>query len=455
MTQFLSLLIDRLEQDSSLTGMSLTRFCREILGVHPWKKQREIHEAIESGARRIFIKTGHGVGKSFDMACVVCWAMATWVPKPVVITTAPSFRQVKDILWREIRDKWNSNERLRRIGECNITSLSISEKSYAMGMSTNKPVRFQGIHAERLLIIIDEANGFPESIWQSIDSCLSNKQAILVAIGNAIVPYGRFFRGFSDPMVKTISVSSREHPNVRSGREVIPGAVTTTWIEDFTREYESCPQVIQARVDAVFPQSSDNALITRDLILRATTVEAKTLWPSVLAVDVARLGSNLTVVARQNGQKLESLSLWGQKRTTWTTEQIYRMYQEDPTDFVVVDDDGVGGGVTDQLIERGVPVVAFHNGGVPDNQEKFRNCASEAYWSVREGLEAETLAADTLDEDLVLQMTTRDYSVLPTSQILLEPKDKYTRRTGLPSPDKADAWSMAFWQVNRHWRSVA
>lgn len=467
---FLEMAIDRLEDvaaGSSLVGMRCNEFFRDVLNVRLWRKQRRLNDTIdasfrrlrddeaESRDRRIFVRTGHGIGKTFDFAGVVCWAMACWDPPPVVITSAPTFRQVKDQLWREVRLMWNGTSKLRALGEALTTTINIAEKHYAFGFSTNKPARFQGIHAEFLLFVIDEANGFPETVWEAIDSCVTGGRSMIVAIGNPVVPYGRFYRGFAQPTVQTMKISARTHPNVRSGKELIAGAVTRQWVEELESDYSHRPDVVASRIDAEWPPASEFTLVSRELFRAALEVEAATTWPCVLAVDVARYGSNLTSVALQRGQRLERFWEWGKRSTVETANKVHRIFQEVNAETIVVDDDGVGGGVTDQLIALSLPVIPFHNGGRASDPERWVNAASEAYDHVKTGLERGLLSLSE-DEVLEMQITTRDYQIVPGSKMArmkLEPKGDYVRRTGLSSPDRADAWAMSVWGVMNAWLS--
>lgn len=437
-----------------LWRMSPTQFMREVLEVRPWKGQRKINQLVAEGHKRISVYTGHGVGKTLDAAALVCWAVGCADPPYTVVTTAPTFRQVRDQLWREVNRLWTSSDRLRALGECLTTRLECAAGHYAVGFSTKEPGRFQGIHAPRILFIVDEANALPEPIWEAIDACMVNRSAQVLSVGNPIVPYGHFFRDKDRLGVKLLTISSREHPNVRSGRELIPGAVTQEWIEDFEEEYATRPGAVASRIDGVFPAGSSDSIVSRDLFRASMHVVPRTMWPSVLGVDVARYGTNFTTSARQTGQLLVGIDSWDRASIVETADRVEKDWRQSPTDWIVVDDDGVGGGVTDVLESRGLPVVPFHNGGKADAPAKYANCATEAWWSVREGLESSILATKEMDYELELQLTTRDYETRPNGQLKLEKKEKYTKRTGFASPDRADAWAMAYWMVTRAWRGV-
>ena len=72
-----------------------------VLGVRLWSKQKEIVRAVRDEPR-VAVRAGHNVGKSFVAACLALWFLYSFRPSKVV-TTAPTWRQVREILWREIR----------------------------------------------------------------------------------------------------------------------------------------------------------------------------------------------------------------------------------------------------------------------------------------------------------------------------------------------------------------
>lgn len=455
--KMLAIALDRASRETPLNRMDPIAFARDLLGVNLWEKQAIVARDFAEGHRRIAVPAGHGVGKTNLGAVLVCWALACLRPPPVIITTAPTFRQVRDQLWMEIRERWNGCQRLRRLGEARQTRLDIGDKHYAYGFSTNNPQRFQGIHAARLLFLVDEANGVPAPIWEAIQSCMTNVEAQWLALGNTIVPTGTFYEACSDPHVRVHRISSREHPNVVTGKTSIPGAVTPLWIEEFERDFASMPDVVKARVDAIFPQSTPRAVIVRAWIDKAKELgrKANTTWPKVLAADIARYGSNLSVLARVHGQLVKELREWSKASIPETARRIAKAYEEEQTDTILIDDDGVGGGVTDLLEEWGYPVEAFHGGRAATDETRFYNAVSEAWWSVREALEGEALILRVNSPQLELQLSSREWRMQADKKIRIEPKDEYEKRTGMSSPDQADALTMAVWKVATEWSKAA
>jgi len=325
----------------------------------------------------------------------------------------------------------------------------------AMGFSTNDPGRFQGYHNERLIFIIDEANAFPEKIWEAIDSCVVSAKNQVIAIGNPIQPHGRFFRGFSDPSITKFHLSSREHPNVIARKELIPGAVTAEWIEEFEQSYKSFPNIIISRIDGIFPTASVSSLISMDLIARAMLVEPKTKWPVILSLDVARFGDSLNVLTEFQGQLCVKQEEWGKTDTVGTADRVETRYRRAGASSVVIDITGVGAGVFDILKRRGINVIPFVAGEKAKQKNQFFNSISEAWFLTKEALSNGLFSLGFSSSDLEVQLTMREYCFRSDKKFQIERKEDYRARTGFPSPDHADSFVMGAAHMIHLWGKIA
>lgn len=129
-------------------------FVNEILGVQLWDKQIEIIESVRDNKFTV-VKSGHGVGKTYCSACTVLWFLNAFRPSKVV-TTAPTWHQVKSILWSDI-NKLHRTSKIPLGGELLQTQLKIKDEHFAIGLSTDEADKFQGIHSENILVLFDEA----------------------------------------------------------------------------------------------------------------------------------------------------------------------------------------------------------------------------------------------------------------------------------------------------------
>jgi len=147
-----------------------TEFCEKVLGSSLWNTQSNIIEALV-GHDRVTARSSHAIGKSFIGSEIVLWFLNCHVPSTVV-TTAPTARQVRDILWREINAQYNNSK--YSLGGRILTQQLIMnrEKWFAIGYTTEEhdTDKFQGFHNENILVLIDEA-------------CFDDKTEILTRAG--------------------------------------------------------------------------------------------------------------------------------------------------------------------------------------------------------------------------------------------------------------------------------
>ena len=128
-------------------------FCEEVLGTPLWEKEREILLSVRDH-KETAVRSCHASGKSFTAARVIHWWLSRYVGDAVVITTAPTFRQVKEILWREIKNAV-ANKHIYPKDTILDTQINLGAKYFALGLSTDKPDQFQGFHSPHLLVVID------------------------------------------------------------------------------------------------------------------------------------------------------------------------------------------------------------------------------------------------------------------------------------------------------------
>jgi hypothetical protein len=53
--------------------------------------------------------------------------------------------------------------------KASLTGITLADDWFAIGLSTNDPTRFQGIHAPYVLIVFDEATGVAPEIWDAAE----------------------------------------------------------------------------------------------------------------------------------------------------------------------------------------------------------------------------------------------------------------------------------------------
>lgn len=194
------------------------------LGLPLWEKQEEVAEALAIGAKKsVAVRAGHGVGKSFLAGIAVCWWIDT---RPIqyvfVASTAPSADQVTAILWREIRRFHALSHRRFKDGLIDrpLPGYITMDNKWRDDLGNlvaqgRKPPdhnedAFQGIHAQYVLAIGDEACGLNENMIDSLANITSNAKSRRLLIANPTNPRSRFGDIFLDTTDREVE---EEGPN--------------------------------------------------------------------------------------------------------------------------------------------------------------------------------------------------------------------------------------------------
>ena len=148
--------------------------------------------------RKVLIPTHFAFGKSFLGALIVI-TLANLYPLDFVGSTfAPTFRQIEDILWREMHKVFNGVNAKARIlqGKMLNTRYEIGDGCLVVGIAPKQaakgadlPQTVQGKHAEVVLIFIDEMGGMSKQILEQIEFLESSgKLVYVIGIGNPLSP---------------------------------------------------------------------------------------------------------------------------------------------------------------------------------------------------------------------------------------------------------------------------
>ncbi len=440
-------------------------FFRRALGWEPWARQVEIAHALAqaihgAGPKRIAVRSGNGVGKTALAARLMLWVVRCF-RESVVITTAPTERQVTELLWREARAAYQAS-RISLDGRLyeGQPRWDLGPNRFALGMSPEhtQPEGFQGFHARLIVFIVDEASGVPEAHWEAIKGSLLAGNAIVVAIGNPIRLHGEFYEAFhrNAALWRTFHISAFDTPNLAPGRAEgeplpVPGLVTPEAVAAAKAEWGEESPLYQVRILGQFPQAPSSQLIHLEWVEAAMRAGAQP-GPAALGVDVARSGSDETAIALLVGNRLERLDTWVGQDTMKTAGAVNAYAEAWPGISIAIDDGGVGGGVVDRLRELGVAAHAVKFGAAPDGPSAghFKNKLAELYWRLRQWLEQGRLSLPG-DSKLTAQLMQLEWEQESDRTIRVY---KRGLRKEAASPDRADALALAVEAQARRERGV-
>ena len=208
-------------------------FCKEQLKTEFTEPIKKVIESVRDNPVTIAI-SANGVGKSFAAAQIATWFYKTHPGAKVITTAAPPISNLQTILWGEIgkivRDHPNlfiddvvhNDMNIKRDAETFITGIAIPSS----GTPAEREAKFSGKHDEFLLFIVDEGDAVPLEVYKGIDSCMSGGMARLLIMFNPRADRGAVAQMVKKQQGNVIYLSAFEHPNVVTGEDVIPGAVS-------------------------------------------------------------------------------------------------------------------------------------------------------------------------------------------------------------------------------------
>ena len=445
-------------------------YFQRILGASAWDGQVKVAESVRDNDHTC-VPSCHAAGKDWIAARIVLWFLHAYGPNCIVITTAPGERQVKNILWREIRDAMNNAKTVMPGYPPMKMGINIAEKWYAIGFAAPDydATKMQGWHANNMLIVFDEAIGISKDIREASEGNLSAGVITrLLEIGNPTDPGSEFRKMCESETTNTIRFSAFDTPNFKAfgivpddfrsddwekkmeGKELpAPYLINPRWVAKHISRYGWDDPFTVSRIMGQFPAAGPDTLINHSWIESARTADKPEQDPVILTCDVARFGDDYTVIGIRRGAKYRRLFRQRGVDTRETSDRLMWLWRKEKADSIRVDADGVGGGVVDNLMTDGAPVVAMHAAAEPSTAEdktRYYNARAQWHWNLRDAFRLHEVDIDPEDELLIDQLKQLKIGGFPKGRILIEDKDDFKARVGY-SPDDSDAMMFAFADV--------
>jgi len=458
-------------------------FITEGIGETIWSKQREIAQSVVENQRTV-VPACHGLGKSHLSARLIAWWVSSYpLGTSLAITIAPTHRQVRNIIWSQIRQVHAKSD---LVGQALTTTWKMGENIVAYGFSPNPydESALQGIHAPNLLIVVDEAGGIGEVIGNSIEALMTGGNTRLLLIGNP--PTDKedswFERCCSNPLYNVIPVPTSATPNF-TGEEIgmckacppyvekhtiNDHLVDQRWVDDVVQEFGEDSNFVEARVHARFPRQTANKVIPFSWLEGARDNENPAMGESIkLGVDVASDGGDEFAIAQMDGNIITLVH-----RSSGTAnanavdvasvivqhiENAEKLHKErnvrEPV-RVKIDTIGLGWGVV-SLLQKWRQENRFQADIIPVNvaerakdPNKFRNQRAEMWWNGRSLVQKTEQGIQVkldVDRQTLAQLANPFYKSDSAGRIQIEGKAEMKRR-GVSSPDRGEAILLALYE---------
>lgn len=212
-------------------------YANEVLGVAWWSKQKEVAQALLKPPYKVLVKASHNVGKTHLAGGLVNWWFDTF-PYSITLTTAPTDRQVKDLLWKEVRTQ--------RGGRTGFTGpktprMEVAANYFAQGYTARDADAFQGHHAERMLFILDEAVGVDAQFWEATEGMFGGEGHAWLCIFNPTDTSSQAYQEDLSAQWQVITISMLDHPNIAAEAQgklpPYPAAIRYARVDDLVRKW--------------------------------------------------------------------------------------------------------------------------------------------------------------------------------------------------------------------------
>jgi hypothetical protein len=211
--------------------------------------QESICRMLMSPPNKVLVRASHAVGKTWLASALTSWFFDSYNQDSCVVTTAPTSRDVKDLLWAEIRKQRNAVGIGGSFVGKTAPEMRTGDDHYAKGFTAAKGESFQGRHPRYMMFVFDEAVGVEPIFWQTTKSMFrgGTGEHFWLAICNPTDTTSQAYQEEQSiqldgtPAWKTVSMSAVEHPNIRAQligeQPPFPSAVTLHQLNDWVAEW--------------------------------------------------------------------------------------------------------------------------------------------------------------------------------------------------------------------------
>ena len=341
-------------------------------------------------AKRTTIRSGHGTGKDAMASWLIYWWMSTR-PFAKVAATAPTGRQLSDILWSELA-KWHRY--LHFADEFVIQKDKLFHKDapkewWARAISPSvkaskeeQAETLAGLHGDHLFIIVDEASGVNDPVFVPLEGALTQEDNRVLLIGNPTKNKGYFHETHFDP--KTKKRWLRFHWDSRLSTNVVPDMV-----DYFRDKYGEDSNVFRIRVAGNPPVDAENTLIPLDWAISCIGNEqvVDEDEPIYISADIARYGEDASIVLPRQGYRIDPWRTFRKMNTMELAGHIMQTFLDTDAEGIGLDGIGVGGGVADNLYKKKGGTRFTHEVNVSTSSTdpaKYHRLRDELWWKLRE-----------------------------------------------------------------------
>jgi phage terminase large subunit len=237
------------------------------------------------------------------------------------------------------------------------------------------------------------------------------------------------------------------------------------WVMQMVLQWGPKHPLVVSKCFGQFPEEDSSVLISLGMIEKSQLREREVMPTHArvsIGVDVARFGSDKTVITKIKGNQMLEKRVLVKRDSNHISGVLCQMIAEEPSIniHIVVDGTGVGSGVVDamnenvtlKVIPNYIQIHEVHFGssaaieGTSEIEQdkmkaKFVNLKARIFVELGEALKKDLCLIE--DDELPLELPTIKYKFDSKGRWQIESKDEYRARTGRSSPDSADSLALA------------
>ncbi len=485
------------------------RFIREVLGVRLTRKQRQVVWSVQHYPKTA-VRSCHAFGKDYVAAAISLAHLYLHYPHSIVIESAPTGKQVEDIMMAEI-SRMFYNARIELGGKLLSNRIKFEDqpKCFLEGLKPGDKdtEAWTGYHSPNLLLIFTEASGIKIETFEAIEGLLTGNSRLLI-VGNPNWCSGEFYKAFKSPYYQKFRFSALDSVNVRAKKQLIPGQIDYGWFKEHVEtwcmiidEREINEELHDFKFEGLwrrpnnlflikclgeFPNEGDDRLIPLSWIEAAQErwkekvnkpgldkpgfLEKPGLYDDYgsqavkeklgidddlrLGVDVAGMGTDMTVFCYRYGNLVVGFKSFVKIDNMETAGKIKAELELDERSQAFIDTIGEGAGVYSRLIEQHMKAVSVKFSGSAEKwydytqTRKFANVRAYCWWAIRDALDPQFDVQIALPpvDELTRDLNEPRWMFRSDGAIMLEEKDEIKKRLGR-SPDYGDALALTFYPV--------
>ncbi len=349
-------------------------FVRHEFGVEPDEWQIDFLLAY-SGKSRVAAKACKGPGKTAVLAWCAWHYLATRYQAKIIATSITG-ENLRDGLWTEMA-KWQyKSKTLQKAFQWNAERIKSSELGETWYMSARRwsasadkdqqANTLAGLHADKILFIIDEVGGVPDAVMAAAEAALANAgselnpdaEAKLLICGNPTHLSGPLYRACSSEATlwHVIEITGDPDDPKRSKR------INIDWARQQIKKYGRDNPWVLVNVFGKFPPASINALLGPDEVEESMKRHIpQNVWEreaKVLGVDCALGGADPSVIVPRQGLAYFKPKIVRESDPKKIASHVAAAAKKWGADMIFVDNTGgYGSGVISWLLEWGYPVT--------------------------------------------------------------------------------------------------